>query len=238
MPVHTCRVASLTSRGKAVAGLAFLMSAVLCAGAAAALVRVSDREPSDGTAAPRPQPTLIFGSTSPTPSPTASATAKATASPSPVVTVSPSASPRASATATSSPRPRTTTSPRSDDVEGLAVSALLSPAQGDIFVDDLITMKVHATDGKGTIALLSLEWGDGAVDTSQTTAAGKKCAATSGGDCRDFTFTHRYDRSSPEGAPFTIVLRMTSTDESAKPITFKITIYDRAGPSPTPTSSP
>ena len=227
-------MASLTSRGKAVAGLAFLLSAVLCAGAAVALVRVSDREPSDGTAAPRPQPTLIFGSTSPTPTPKATVAVTASPSPAAVATVSPSASPRPSASPTAtrsaSPRPRATTSPRPEPAAGLAASALLDPQSGDIFPTTPITLKAHATDGQGEIRLRSLDWGDGTVITG---GAGKACSAPSGGDCADFAFSHKY----AQPGEYDILLQITSGSETAV-LPFTIVIKQCSGPCATPTPSP
>jgi hypothetical protein len=227
-------VASLTSRGKALAGIAFLASAVLCAGAATALVKASDHDTSDGTAAPRPEPTLIAGSTSPTPAssptpaaattPSASPTATAAATSSPT---SPSPSPR---TSSASPRPRTTSSPRSTNPEGLALSATLNPQSGDIFVNDLITLKAHATDGQGSISLKSLTWGDGSKVTG---GSGSSCTPpASGGDCANFSFSHRYQRS----GTFHIVLQVTSGGET-QALAFDIQIFDRGEPSPTPSAT-
>lgn len=226
-------MASLTSRGKAVAGLAFLLSAVLCAGAAVALVRVSDREPADGTAAPKLQPTLIFGSTSPTPTPRATAVVTATPRPTPRATVSPAASPRPSATATrsASPRPRATTSPQAERPAGLAASTVLDPQSGDIYPTTPVTLTARATDGQGDIRLRSLDWGDGTVITG---GSGKACPAPRGGDCADFAFTHNF----PRAGEYSILLQITSGSETAV-VPYTIEIQPCSGPcaTPTPTSS-
>jgi hypothetical protein len=228
-------VSALTSRGKAVAGLAFLLSAVLCTGAAVALVKVSDREDSEGRAAPRPQPTLVLGSSSPTPtpSPVAVASSSPTRSPAAAATASPSASPRASATASrsASPRPRTSSSPRTTAPDGLRTSASLDPASGAIYPTTAILLKAHSTDGQGDIRLRSLDWGDGTVVTGGT---GSACTPpTPGGDCANFSFTHKYAAA----GNYNILLQITSGGETSV-IPFTITIKDCSGPCATPTPSP
>jgi len=228
------RVASLTSRGKAVAGLALLASTVLCVGAATALVKATEDDSGDGVAAPRPQPTLSFG-TSPTPQATSKSTPTPAASPAPVASVSATASPRASATATSSssPRPRTTSSPRTLNPVGLGMSAQLDPAAGDIFTDDLITLTVHATDGDGEISLGSVNWGDGHADSSPDKEVA--CSAPGKADCENYTIYHRYTAA----GTFAITLTVRSGGES-QVLHFTIEINPRgdASPSPTPTPSP
>lgn len=186
---------SLTSRGRALVVVAFVLSAALCGGAAVALVAASRDDAASPSALPTVNPTLIAPSQSPTPSPGA-------VSPTPVVTSSPrpSATPSPTATVTSSSAPRATTSPRPasprpsptgnvavpEGLEATAAITVIDAEQGKYVV------KVHATDGSGSIYLKSVDWGDQTEKAPKQRGTACSPAAAAPADCRDYSVPHTY----------------------------------------------
>lgn len=214
---------SLTSRGRALVVVAFVLSAALCGGAAVALVVASRDDDASPTALPRANPTLISPSQSPTPSPAAASPTPTTATP------RPGASPTPSPTATvpSSPAPRATTSPRAvaprpEPAAGLYSSAEINIASGGTTAD-VYRVTAHATDGDGTIRLRSLDWGDGSPVRSGDRGAACNPPAKAPADCRDFSWTHSYPAST-EKETYTITVILESDEEVSDPLRFTITV--------------
>ncbi|HUR13297.1 MAG TPA: hypothetical protein VM097_02260 [Mycobacteriales bacterium] len=216
---------SLTSRGRALVVAAFLLSAALCSTAAVALVEASrddDATPRAlASASPTPAPTE---EPTPSPSPTAAVTATPTVAP------TASASPKPTATVTTSPAPRVTASPRPSATRtaqpaGLFLDAILDPANGTSPGAD-VGLFAHATDGDGTIRLVSVTWGDG---TKSTTAEVTECAAQGPADCKDFELHHTYAAA----GTYTVTLTVAST--GGIPESASVSLKEHVnGPSPEP----
>jgi hypothetical protein len=92
---------------------------------------------------------------------------------------------------------------------GLFADAALTPANGDTTTATLFTLNAHATDGDGSISLLSLDWGDGTALVKGT--RGTACEAKAPADCRDFEWTHKYAAMNTDG--YDITLKIQSGDE-------------------------
>jgi hypothetical protein len=217
----------LTSRGRALVVVAFLVSAALCGTSAVALVRASR---DSGTPSALPSPSA-------TPSPTESPTPEPTASPTPVVTTAPSptptAAPTVAPTATTSPAPRTTSSPRPSAspaaAAGLFLDAVLDPANGTA-PKQVVGLFAHATDGDGTIQLVSVTWGDGSTSTAAKTT---ECAAKGRGDCKDFELHHAYAKA----GTYTVTITVSSNGAIPESTSTSITEYVNGPvPSPSPTT--
>lgn len=215
---------SLTSRGRALVVVAFLLSAALCGGSAVALV-VASRHEAHTPAALAPAAATPAATETPTPTPSASPTPVFTVTPRPTVTATPA--PTATATATASPAARTTSSPRASHSTappaGLALDAILDPANGTSPGQD-VGLFAHATDGDGTIRLVSVTWGDG---TKSTAGKVTECASTGKGDCKDFVLHHTYAAS----GTFTVTITVASA--GTLPETSSLTLKEFVnGPSP------
>jgi hypothetical protein len=202
-------VGSMTTRDRVLVVALFVLSAGICATAAVALVRANNDKSDSPQAIPTLHPTLSAPTEQPTgtpsPSPTASPTPKPTvASPTPTrtATASPSASPRAHVT--SSPRPSAT---RTTAAQGLYADATLTPKTPDTTT----VLNAHATDGDGTIRLVSVNWGDGGPVTK--TGGTTQCPANPPGDCKDFAFQHTY------AGPGTYAVTLTITSSGSIPET-------------------
>ncbi len=223
-------VGSLTSRGRALVVVAFVVSAALCGSAALALVVASRDDAVAPLAIPSSQPGLPLETSTPTSSPTpvvvSTPTVAATSTPAPTATTTPapSASPRASVRVTSSPSGDWTGTGTAggtgtgSDAQPLLADASLDPADGDTTTDTVFHLFSHATDGEGAISLLSLTWGDGTSATPGT--RGTACTATAPADCRDFAWTHRYAAVNKDG--YQITLKLQSGTEI---FTLKIKAY-------------
>lgn len=224
---------SLTSRGRALVVVAFVVSAALCGTSAVALVLASRDDGSTPTALSAPSPT-------PTPSETPSETPSSTPSavPTPVFTVTPVPTVTATATptATSSPRPRTTSSPRPSSTRtaqpaGLFLDAILDPANGTS-PGQSVGLFAHATDGDGTISLVSVTWGDG---TKSTSGSVTDCAATGTADCKDIVLHHTYATGRSEPYLVTITVASAGDLPESSHVTLKEFVNGPA-PEPSPTA--
>ncbi len=161
---------------------AFVASAGLCAGAAVALVKTSDRPTS--TTFPQVHPTAVLSTGTPAPAPAPSPHASATSAPTPAATRS--ATPAATASAVSTHRPRPVThEPTTEALPGPSVHAVLDPASGDIDTETVLQLAVHATDVSGPLSL-TVDWGDGTVESP----VGNACDGA--GDCEDYGDSHTY----------------------------------------------
>jgi hypothetical protein len=203
-------VGSMTTRGRVLVVAAFVLAAALCATAAVALVLASNDSPKPAAALPTVHPTLVYPTDQPTtapstPAPTKAPTTAATASSSPGATSSPRTSPAARATS-GGPAPTRTPLPA-----GLAANASVAEASGAT-AGEGIHVKAHATDGDGSISLLSLDWGDG----SEQVRGGRGTACTppakAPADCRNFAWTHAY----PDPGTYTITLWFVSGMERSR----------------------
>lgn len=219
---------SLTSRGRALVVVAFVVSAALCGTSAVALVLASRDDGSTPTALTSP---------SATPAPTETPTPTPSASPTPVFTVTPLPTPSATAaatpTATASPAARTTSSPRPSRspaaAAGLFLDAVLDPANGT-YPGQVVKLFAHATDGDGTIRLVSVDWGDGSPKS--TTGKVADCASVGTGDCKDFEVHHQYT------AVRTYQVTITVASSGTIPETSSLTITEHVnGTAPTPSPS-
>lgn len=141
-------------------GIAIVLSAGLCAGAALAFVNASNGGPSTASVPlPTPTPTMTPPQTpTPRPTPTPSATAKASASPS----ARPTASPPGTGVRTYAyPKPT-----RSYD--SLRFRAASTSGSGTSAT--LVTVTVAAKDGDGDITFGGLTWGDGTAEPAEAVA--------------------------------------------------------------------
>jgi hypothetical protein len=152
-----------------------------------------------------------------------------------LVTVAPTQTATATpaATATSSPAARATSSPRPSatrtaQAAGLFLDAVLDPAAGTSPGDD-VGLFAHATDGDGTIHLVSVTWGDGKTSTSGKVT---ECASKGTADCKDFELHHVYAASG------TYSVTITLASDGTLPETSHLTITEHVnGPSPEPSPS-
>lgn len=242
------------ARPRALVIVAFAGSAVLFAGAAAALV-AAQGDDDVRTGLPQANPTLVPGGSTPSAAPqtpsgpepsstespdggTASPTAGPTAGP----TTGPSAVPSATsrATSSSSPRPRSTSGGGTrTNPDGLFVDATIDPADGATYAKETVfKLFAHATDGDGDIRLVSVSWGDGTKSTTGSTTA---CPARGTGDCKDFALNHVYSTTGTKEVYLTVssgpvketaVLHLTAHVNNAAP-----TASPSDSPSPSPTAS-
>ena len=206
---------AMTTRGRVLVVAVFLLAAALCATAAIALVNASDDSDAPVRTLPTVNPTLVFPSEQPTAAPSASATASSSPSPSPQA-ATPTPTSAASASPTSSPRPRVTTSPKPSPTKtvqaaGLYTNGTVVQSTGRHPGED-IDVTAHATDGDGSISLLSLDCGDGSplVKGGSGTACSPPAVAPK--DCADFDWTHQYAAA----GSYTITIWIQSGDEKAK----------------------
>lgn len=202
---------SMTTRGRILVVAAFVVSALLFAGAAIALVKANDDGSQPTRAVPTVRPTFAVPTETPTPTP-APTTPAPTASPTPsAATATPT--PTATRAPSSSPAPRRTSSPRPSPnvslIPGMSAEAAIDKATGGTAGEDF-TVSAHVTDGEGTIYLESLDWGDGSEPVQG--GRGEACdpAATRPADCRDFSWTHTYTAADS----YTITLTFVSGDET------------------------
>jgi hypothetical protein len=197
--------------------VAFLVSAALCGTSAVALVLASR---DDGTPSALPSPSA-------TPSPTESPTPEPTASPTPVVTTAPTPTATAAPTpsATASPTKRPTTAPRpsptrTTQAAGLFFDGKLDPASGTSPGQD-VALLAHATDGDGTIRLVSVNWGDGTKATTFPAGAVTDCASIGKADCKDFELHHTYSAGRAEPYVVTITISSAGSIPESASLTFK-----------------
>jgi Rad3-related DNA helicase len=87
----------------------------------------------------------------------------------------------------------------------------------------------HATDGDGTIHLVSVTWGDG---KTSTTGEVTECASKGTADCKDFELHHAYAASGTYSVTITLASDGTLPESSHLTITEHVN-----GPSPEPSPS-
>ena len=210
---------SLTTRGRVLVVVAFVLAAGLCASAAVAFVIASDESSVRTRALPTVSPTAR-PSAAPTPAPTTPAPV-VTASPTPV-TVTPTPTVTAVPSATVSPAPRRTTSPRptatSAVVEGLGAEFSLNIGTGGT-TDDTYVVTVHAHDGSGTIYLESIDWGDEPPATLHERGAACNPPAVAPADCRNYTGSHTYTAA---GTYIITIELVSGTENATRQFTVKV----------------
>jgi hypothetical protein len=184
----------MTTRGRVLVVAVFVLSAAICASAAVALVVASDEDRQPLATLPSVHPTVVFPTDQPTsaaPTPSRAPTTAATASSSPAATPSPTLSATPSPAVRPSSGAPSPTPVRTPLPPGLFANASVAEASG-ASAGDPVHVKAHATDGDGSISLLSLDWGDGSsqVRGGRGTVCSPPAAAPA--DCRNFAWTHPY----------------------------------------------
>jgi hypothetical protein len=111
---------------------------------------------------------------------------------------------------------------------GLILDAILDPANGTS-PGQVVGLFAHATDGAGTIRLVSVKWGDGSTSTAAKTT---ECAAKAGADCKDFELHHAYASAGTYSVTITVASNGTIPESTS--LTIKEFVN---GPSPTPSPS-
>jgi hypothetical protein len=100
----------------------------------------------------------------------------------------------------------------------LFLDAILDPANGTS-PGQVVGLFAHATDGAGTIRLVSVKWGDGSTSTAAQTT---ECAAKAGADCKDFELHHAYATGREE--PYLVTITVES--DGPIPESSKVTIKE------------